>query len=62
MAQVWHVESDRLELLEFRLGSGKVYLVPRALLENLVNAFPDSAPQLIDSAYRPSPKESFQGD
>jgi hypothetical protein len=24
---------DRLELLEVRLGSGKVYLVPRALLE-----------------------------
>jgi len=41
---------DRLELLEVRLGSGKVYLVPRALLENLVNALPVSAPQLIVSA------------
>lgn len=38
---------DRLELLEVRLGSGKVYLVPRALLENLVQALPVSAPQLI---------------
>jgi len=41
---------DRLELLEVRLGSGKVYLVSRALLENLVNALPVSAPQLIVSA------------
>ena len=41
---------DRLELLEVRLGSGKVYLVPRALLENLVQALPVSAPQLIVSA------------
>ena len=41
---------DRLELLEVRLGSGKVYLVPRALLENLVHALPVSAPQLIVSA------------
>ena len=40
---------DRLELLEVQLGSGKVYLVPRALLENLVNALPVSAPQLIVS-------------
>ena len=41
---------DRLELLEVRLGSGKMYLVPRALLENLVQALPVSAPQLIVSA------------
>ena len=41
---------DRLELLEVRLGSGKVYLVPRALLKNLVQALPVSAPQLIVSA------------
>jgi hypothetical protein len=41
---------DRLELVSVRLGSGKVYLVPRALLENLVNALPVSAPQLIVSA------------
>ena len=41
---------DRLELLEVRLGSGEVYLVPRALLENLVQALPVSAPQLIVSA------------
>jgi hypothetical protein len=41
---------DRLDLLEVRLGSGKVYLVPRALLENLVQALPVSAPQLIVSA------------
>jgi len=50
MAQVRHEESDRLELVSVRLGSGKVYLVPRALLENLVNALPVSAPQLIVSA------------
>ena len=41
---------DRLELRGVRLGSGKVYLVPRALLENLVQALPVSAPQLIVSA------------
>ena len=41
---------DRLELLDVRLGSGRVYLVPRALLENLVHALPVSAPQLIISA------------
>ena len=41
---------NRLELLEVRLGSGKVYLVPRALLENLVQALPVSASQLIVSA------------
>ena len=41
---------DRLELVSVRLGSGKVYLVPRALLENLVQALPVSAPQLIVSA------------
>jgi hypothetical protein len=50
MAQVRHEELDRLELVSVRLGSGKVYLVPRALLENLVNALPVSAPQLIVSA------------
>ena len=50
MAQVRPEESDRLELVSVRLGSGKVYLVPRALLENLVNALPVSAPQLIVSA------------
>jgi hypothetical protein len=44
------VSLDRLELVSVRLGSGKVYLVPRALLENLVNALPVSAPQLIVSA------------
>ena len=41
---------DRLEFLEVRLGSGKVYLVPRVVLENLENALPVSAPQLIVSA------------
>lgn len=40
----------RLELMEVRLGSGKEYLVRRALLENLVQALPVSAPQLIVSA------------
>ena len=44
------MQSERHELLEVRLGSGKVYLVPRALLENLVQALPVSAPQLIVSA------------
>jgi hypothetical protein len=50
MAQVRHEESDRPELVSVRLGSGNVYLVPRALLDNLVNALPVSAPQLIVSA------------
>ena len=40
----------RLELLEVRLGRGRVYLVARALLVNLVKALPVSAPQLIVSA------------
>ena len=38
---------DRLELLEVRLGSGKVYLVPRALLVALVRACPDESLALI---------------
>ncbi len=50
MAQGRHEESDRLELVSVQLGSGKVYLLPRAILENLVNALPVSAPQLIVSA------------
>jgi hypothetical protein len=37
----------RLELLEVRLGSGKVYLVPRALLVHLVIAYPDESLALI---------------
>ena len=41
---------DRLELLAVWLGSGRVYLVPRALLENLMQSLPVSAPQLIVSA------------
>jgi len=50
MAQVRHEESDRLELLEVRLGSGKVYLVPRALLEALVRAYPFESLALIQEA------------
>ncbi len=38
---------DRLELLEVRLGSGKVYLVPRALLEGIVRAYPIESLALI---------------
>ena len=41
---------DRLELLEVRLGSGKVYLVPRALLEGLVRAYPLESLALIQEA------------
>jgi len=41
---------ERHELLAVRLGSGRVYLVPRAVLENLVHAYPVEAPQLIVSA------------
>jgi hypothetical protein len=41
---------DRLELLEVRLGSGKVYLVPRALLEGLVMAYPLESLALIQEA------------
>ena len=50
MAQGRHEVSDRLELVSVRLGSGKVYLLPRTVLKNLVNALPVSAPQLIVSA------------
>jgi hypothetical protein len=50
MAQVRHEESDRIELLEVRLGSGKVYLVPRALLEGLVRACPFESLALIQEA------------
>lgn len=41
---------DRLDLLEVRLGSGKVYLVPRALLEGLVRAYPLESLALIQEA------------
>ena len=41
---------DRLDLLEVRLGSGKVYLVPRALLEGLVRAYPLESLSLIQEA------------
>jgi len=44
------MQSDRHELLAVRLGSGRVYLVPRAVLENLVHAYPEEALQLIVSA------------
>lgn len=40
MAQGRQKKTDRLELVSVRLGSGKVYLVPRALLEALVRALP----------------------
>ena len=41
---------DPQELLAVRLGSGRVYLIPRAVLENLVHAYPVEACQLIVSA------------
>ena len=41
---------ERLELLAVRLGSGRVYLVPRAVLEKLVHAYPEEALQLVVSA------------
>ncbi len=41
------MSTDRLELLEVRLGSGKVYLVPRAILVGLVRACPDESLALI---------------
>ncbi len=44
------LDSDRLELLAFQLGGGWVYLIPRAILEDLVHAFPERAVQLIVSA------------
>jgi hypothetical protein len=50
MAQVRHEESDRLELVSVRLGSGKVYLVPRAVLEGLVRAYPLKSLALIQEA------------
>jgi len=44
------MQSDRHELLAVRLGSGRVYLIPRAVLENLVHACPVEALQLVVSA------------
>ena len=32
---------DPQELLAVRLGSGRVYLIPRAVLEKLVRAYPE---------------------
>jgi len=50
MQQGRPLDSDRLELLAVRLESGRVYLIPRAILEDLVHAFPECAVQLIVSA------------
>lgn len=41
---------DRLECLEVRLGIGRVYLVPPALLEGLVRACPLVSLALIQEA------------
>jgi hypothetical protein len=41
---------DRLERPEVRLGIGRVYLVPRALLEGLVRACPLESLALIQEA------------
>jgi len=50
MAQGRQKKTDRLELVSVRLGSGKVYLVPRALLEALVRAYPFESLALIQEA------------
>jgi hypothetical protein len=50
MQQGRPLDSDRLELLAVRLESRRVYLIPRAILEDLVHAFPERAVQLIVSA------------
>ncbi len=50
MARVWHEEAARLALVSVRLGSGKVYLVPRALLEGIVLAYPFESLALIQEA------------
>jgi hypothetical protein len=50
MAQDRQKKTDRLELVSVRLGSGKVYLVPRALLEGLVRAYPLESLALIQEA------------
>ena len=50
MQQGRPLDSDRLELLAVQLESGRVYLIPRTVLENLVRAFPERAVQLIVSA------------
>ncbi len=50
MQQGRPLDSDRLELLAVQLESGRVYLIPRAILKNLVHAFPERAVQLIVSA------------
>ncbi len=50
MQQSQPLDSDQLELLAVRLESGRVYLIHRAILEDLVHAFPERAVQLIVSA------------
>ena len=50
MQQGRPLDSDRLELLAVQLESGRVYLIPRVILENLVYAFAERAVQLIVSA------------
>jgi len=50
MAHGRHKKTDRLVLVSVRLGSGKVYLVPRALLEGLVRAYPFESLALIQEA------------
>ena len=49
MQQGRPLDSDRLELLAVQLESGRLYLIPRAILENLLHAFPERAAQLIVS-------------
>ena len=50
MQQGRSLDSGRLELLAVPLKSERVYLIPRAILEDLVHAFPERAVQLIVSA------------
>jgi hypothetical protein len=50
MSRVRHEEAAQLDLVSVRLGSGKVYLVPRALLEGLVRAYPFVSLALVQEA------------
>ncbi len=50
MSRVRYEEAAQLDLVSVRLGSGKVYLVPRALLEGLVRAYPFVSLALVQEA------------
>lgn len=53
MSQDCRPSPDQSELLSVRLGSGRSYLIPRALLVRFVLSAPDAALNLIQGAEVP---------